>query len=436
MIRKAANMNFLYILFFIFYCSLTICSILFLEFSKHLFIFIILCNFIYILSFFVLVKNQIEYKNFEKDELKSPALGYKSSYLNDIINNLPLIAFIIDKNYKFVTGNIEALKFFNVTKQEQFRKLSLDVFERETMELIKEENDFIMKNKKTFVADREVKLKDGKQQWLRIRKIPILDKQSKVNSFVIFGRNLNTERAAQKQRETYISTLSHDLKIPTLAQIRALELLVNEKMGKINDQQKELLNLTLDSCYCMYDMLSTLLTTYKFENNDIVLNYEKIQMLKILDESFVKYLKAMKHKNIKIKVLAKDKFISLYADKIQMKKAFENLINYCISNAYENTEILCEINKNINENIVYISLSFESPYKTPENIKNMFRKYTTSAEKMDKVGSSLNLYLAKQIINAHQGIINVESKKTNYNSYNIELPYINECKYSACQSFV
>ena len=119
-----------------------------------------------------------------------------------------------------------------------------------------------------------------------------------------------------------------------------------------------------------------------------------------------------------------------------MKKAFENLINYCISNAYENTEILCEINKNINENIVYISLSFESPYKTPENIKNMFRKYTTSAEKMDKVGSSLNLYLAKQIINAHQGIINVESKKTNYNSYNIELPYINECKYSACQSFV
>lgn len=50
---------------------------------------------------------------------------------------------------------------------------------------------------------------------------------------------------------------------------------------------------------------------------------------------------------------------------------------------------------------------------------------------MDKVGSSLNLYLAKQIINAHHGVINVESQKSNYNSYNIELPYINECKFSS-----
>uniref|UniRef100_UPI004025C157 PAS domain-containing protein n=1 Tax=Candidatus Stercorousia sp. TaxID=3048886 RepID=UPI004025C157 len=229
--------------------------------------------------------------------MKITKIESKSSHLTTIINNLPLIAFIIDKNYKFVTGNIEALKFFNVTKQEQFRKLSLDVFERKTMELIKEENDLIKKNKKTFVTDREVRLKDGKQQWLRIRKVPILDKKDNVDSLVVFGRSINTERAAQKQRETYISTLSHDLKIPTLAQIRALELLVNEKMGKINDQQRELLNLTLDSCYCMYDMLSTLLTTYKFENNDIVLNYEKIQMLKVLDESFSKYLREIKHKN-------------------------------------------------------------------------------------------------------------------------------------------
>ena len=61
----------------------------------------------------------------------------------------------------------------------------------------------------------------------------------------------------------------------------------------------------------------------------------------------------------------------------------------------------------------------------------MFRMYTTSAEKMDKVGSSLSLYLAKQIINAHNGKINVESKKSNYNNYSIEIPCINECKLSA-----
>lgn len=202
-------------------------------------------------------------------------------------------------------------------------------------------------------------------------------------------------------------------------------------MGKINDGQREILNLTLDSCYCMYDMLSTILATYKYENNDMTLNYEKIHMLKLLDECFSKSYKDMRHKNIRIKVQAKDKFVSLYADKNQMKKAFENLINYCVSNAYEDTEIVCEIGKHNDENNVFISLGFESPYVSSETIQNMFRMYTTSAEKMDKVGSSLSLYLAKQIINAHNGKINVESKKSNYNNYSIEIPCINECKLSA-----
>ena len=102
-----------------------------------------------------------------------------------------------------------------------------------------------------------------------------------------------------------------------------------------------------------------------------------------------------------------------------MKKAFENLINYCISSAYENTEINCEISKNAIENSINISLSFESPYKTPENIKNMFCKYTTSAEKMDKVGSSLNfknLIIIVIILNFHILMnVNFHPYQINYN---------------------
>ena len=58
----------------------------------------------------------------------------------------------------------------------------------------------------------------------------------------------------------------------------------------------------------------------------------------------------------------------------------------------------------------------------------MFKMYTTSAEKFDKVGSSLNLYLAKQIIDAHNGSIYIVQKENNFNCYNIKIPCINECR--------
>lgn len=431
MFRRSTFKNFLYCLLLSSIVSTAICAMAKFNFSLSLVVFGLISNSINVLLVICLFKHQFIEENIERENYLKRQIEYSSSHLTSIINNLPLIAFIIDTDYKFITGNIEALKFFDITTEEQFRKLSIDVFERDTMELIKEENELIIQTKKTFVADKQLKLKSGRQQWYRVRKVPILDKKDNVNGFVVFGRNIDEERAAQKQRETYISTLSHDLKIPTLAQIRALELIVNEKLGKINDGQREILNLTLDSCHCMYDMLSTILSTYKYENNDITLNYEKIHMLKLIDDCFVKSYRDMRHKNIQIKVLAKDKFVSLYADRIQMRKAFENLINHCVSNAYENTEIVCEISKHNDKNNIFVSLGFESPYVSSESIQNMFKMYTTSAEKMDKVGSSLNLYLAKQIITAHNGKINVESKQSNYNNYNIELPCINECKIPA-----
>ncbi|MFQ8625398.1 MAG: hypothetical protein ACLSA2_02410 [Candidatus Gastranaerophilaceae bacterium] len=64
---------------------------------------------------------------------------------------------------------------------------------------------------------------------------------------VVLGHNLDEEDALKKQRETYIAVLNHDLKIPTLAQIRALELLSSENLGTLNKRQQELLDLTLDS---------------------------------------------------------------------------------------------------------------------------------------------------------------------------------------------
>ena len=51
---------------------------------------------------------------------------------------------------------------------------------------------------------------------------------------------INTERKLQAQREIFVASLGHDLKNPTLAQIRCLELLLSGDFGEISNEQKEL----------------------------------------------------------------------------------------------------------------------------------------------------------------------------------------------------
>lgn len=238
------------------------------------------------------------------------------------------------------------------------------------------------------------------------------------------------ETLAKRQRDAYISTLNHDLKIPTIAQIRALELLLDESMGSINAAQKEIINSTLNSCRYMYEMLSTITTTYKYENKDFVLTYENLEVLEFINTCFSDANNKLENKNIKINLHSREEFFNIFADKTQLKKAFANIINYCIANAYKNSNIICEVKKARDEKNIFVSLVFESQYVSVEKLQNMFNIYSTPAEKMDKVGSGLDLYLAKQIIEAHNGKITVCSNKKNFSSYNIKLS-INECKFSA-----
>lgn len=428
MLKNSTLKIFLFLIFIATFLTITLCCFLDFKYSLHIFGYAIVFSFLNTFICVLICKNEFfDEKEQAKENLKIEMQNSEKN-LTTILNNMPTIAYIVDLDYNIRACNTATLKYFRITPEEsgQINQLSADVFERDTMEQMKEENDFILKSKKTFVTKRQIKLKNGLQNWFMIRKIPILNTAGDVSKFVVFCRNIDEEQNAQRMRESYISTLSHDLKIPTIAQIRALELLVNGDMGLINENQKEIINLTLESCYSMYDMLSTILTTYKYENNEINLNYEKIYMLKILDEAFAKVHKNLQNKNIRVKVMAKDKFASIFADKMQLKKAFENLIDFCVSNAYQDTMITCEIEKNGNGSIV-IALKYESPYINPEVIDNMFEKYTTSAEKFNKVGSSLNLYLAKQIISAHEGVLNVKSEQSSYSKCKIELPCYGKC---------
>lgn len=206
------------------------------------------------------------------------------------------------------------------------------------------------------------------------------------------------KKLAYRQREEFISTVNHDLKIPVIAQIRALELVVNENFGTLNDEQKEILKMTLDSCRSMYKMISGILSAYKYENRDIILDFEYVNLLNILEKCFAKSSDYLIQKGISINVSSKIDKSMVYADKIQLRKAFGYIVNYCISNTI--SEIQCFI-KQVGDSI-QAGFIFENPYCSKEKVDNMYNS------RLDKVGNSLGLYLAKQIIFAHQGSIEVK----------------------------
>ena len=199
--------------------------------------------------------------------------------------------------------------------------------------------------------------------------------------------------------------MSHDLKTPTIAQIRSLELLLNGDFGEFSNEQRSMINLTLDSCKYMYEMVSTVLSTYKYENGEIQLDKKNFDIETLCNECYNDAKKLMEEKNLTVKVdNSKLRTNLVKADKIQIKKVITNILANSFSYAYKNSEISIFLENNDEGDFIF-KVKNISPYIEAGLMENLFKKYTTHASKFNKVGDGLALYLAKQIVEKHDGKI-------------------------------
>ena len=221
-------------------------------------------------------------------------------------------------------------------------------------------------------------------------------------------------------RKSFIETLSHDLKTPIIAQIRAMELMLDGSFGKFSNEQSEMLQMTLESCQYMYEIVSTLISTYKFDNEEFELNYSYFDIVNTIEENLKNIEKHLKKNNIKVVVIPELDSPVTAGDKIRMQKVIQTLLFNSINSAFKNSIIKIFITEN--NGLLKVIFENHSGYLPPEKIEKMFRLYTTHNEKYDKIGTGIGLYLVKKIIEKHNGHIIAHSDIRQKNILGFEIP--------------
>ena len=357
-----------------------------------------------------------------EENLKTRLLE-KNYQLNTLLENLPLLVYMKDKNRNLVVANNESRNFVLNGIDSYSNGVEIDM--KDALPEVENEDNYVLQNKKYLQKEKVVKGSDGKQHWYKIHKAPILTSNNEINGLVAIAKNIDADKKLEHQRDLFLATLSHDLKNPLQAQISSLQMLYREYYGKIDEGHQEVMALIIESAKYMKDMLCTLLKTCKQNNGIIQLVYSRFDILSLMTKSIREVRDLGKIKNVEIRFnskLTEDEKL-MYADENQLRRVIGNMLNNAINYAFENSVVDISIKL---ENGFYVFDFKNESEEISESLKvNIFDKYVCGNPLESNSGVGLGLYFCRKILEAHEGTISLDNIGTK-NTFSIKIPKLDE----------
>ena len=344
----------------------------------------------------------------------------KTEYLKNLFDMLNEGIIVVTEELKILSINkiqaqwlrMEHKKLFGMYLPEVFEKYK--IYDENGTQIGKNYLEFLKKEKQNCTLVFELK---KIRMTFSVTTKKFLDKDKNINYFIVI-KDISSDAKLEKLKETFIATLTHDLKVPIVAEEKILSLLLGKKLGEISPAQEEALNNMLSNNSDMMSLVNTLLDVNKLDNGVFKLNKSLFSILDMVNDEVEKVRYLLAEANLKIKIINSSERKEIFADEIQIGRVIMNLLTNAINFAPPNSEIKLEIFDK-DENLC-IAVSDKGSGISEENLPYVFERYFT--KKYRKVGTGLGLYLSKKIVRLHNGDIRAESIPNKKTTFTVELP--------------
>ena len=221
----------------------------------------------------------------------------------------------------------------------------------------------------------------------------------------ILNANAENERRSKQFLKNTISDISHQLKTP-LAALNIYNGLLQGETEELPELQ-EFATLSEKELDRIETLVQNLLKITKLDAGSIVFEKTSESVADILGEVELHFAYRAKQEQKEL-VLSGDGHISLFCDHDWMIEAIENIVK----NAFDHTEQgnFIRIEWKQSASMVQIIIKDNGNGIHPEDLHHIFKRFYQSRFSKDKQGIGLGLPLAKMIIEAHRGTIEVDSE--------------------------
>ena len=225
--------------------------------------------------------------------------------------------------------------------------------------------------------------------------------------FVGVIRDVTEQKKADKLRDDFIATLTHDLRTPLLAAIQALKFLMDGAYGELTEEQNVLISTMFKNNKDLLGLVNALLEVYKYDANKLSLTKTNFNIYNLVKQVYDELLPLAQKKNIDFNINSDDTDTEICADRSELRRVICNLCGNAINYTPEGGKVTIVLQ--VKENDLIFSVEDNGSGIPQEDIPNMFQRFSQGTSKKRSTGTGLGLYLSRQIIESHGGKIWLES---------------------------
>lgn len=314
-----------------------------------------------------------------------------------VINSLKDASIGIDKTGKILFANNQALQLLGASGKDV---VGIDAGE------VAKRNDlfrFLLEEKGTAPFTIVV---DGKENFFTKELIEVGEATG--GGKVIVLKNITSFKELDVAKTNFIATVSHELKTPLASSDFSLKLLEDTRVGTLSAGQKELVqNLKADN-QRMLRILSELLNLSQVEAGRIQLAVQAVSPYQVVDTSVSAVAAAAKEKGIEVKTVLPQGLPNVQADADKAVWVLNNFLTNAIKYAPGGSTVTVAISQS--DGTVSFSVT-DTGYGIAEDfLPRLFDRYFQVPGRSDKKGSGIGLAICKDLIEAMDGVVWVESK--------------------------
>lgn len=271
------------------------------------------------------------------------------------------------------------------------------------------------------VLDKAVCFRDnGQERFFLPRVLSIRGDHDGTLGAAVVLSDVTKFRLVDQLKSDMVSTVSHELKTPMTGLQMVIHLLLEEVVGPLNSKQTELLLSARQDSDRLLTMVNDLLDLTRIEQGRVKLDLKAIAPADLVADAVRRFESKAEDAGIRLQGKVSFGLPPVMADSERLSHVFDNLIGNALIHTARGGEVILSADQ-VGKDVRF-SFSDTGVGIPREHLTKVFDRFFRVPSSRFKTGAGLGLAIAKEIVVAHGGTIDVTSEMGVGTTFSFDLP--------------